>query len=219
MYVKITTRSFFILLLLFFIFPALQGITDLEWITNREEDLVFYYHPRDRQLMETLIPLILSDIDSFHRSIGFYPPIKGEIIIAPDKEYYQEIIAGFSGIIEFSEAIYNSANMKIYIRNPRDLKDFSSLRKIILHEYIHLFLDTQFFNIPLWFNEGMAVFFSAGLSFDRELLYARDYLLGNSLTLREMSRNYPDSRVRWDSFYVKSALAVKYLHTKQSSVM
>ena len=70
MYVKITTRSFFILLLLFFIFPALQGITDLEWITNREEDLVFYYHPRDRQLMETLIPLILSDIDSFTLSFS-----------------------------------------------------------------------------------------------------------------------------------------------------
>jgi len=211
----IDNRAFWGLLFLFIsTCSTIEGFDNSQWVQKSEESLIFYYHQRDSQLMEKLLPMITADIDDFQRAIGFYPVIKGEIVIAPDREFYQEIVSGYSGVIEFSEAVYKSIDKRIYIRNPRDLKDFSRLRKIILHEYIHLFLDIHFYNVPLWFHEGMAVFFSGDLSFDRELLYARDYLLGNSLTLNEMSRQYPTNRVRWESFYVKSALAVKYLYTR-----
>ena len=203
----------FVFLFIFFFIP-LKGFDDSQWVQKQEESLIFYYQQRDSQLMETLLPMIISDIDVFQRAIGFYPQIKGEIVIAPDRDYYQEIVSGYSGVIEFSEAVYRSIDKRIYVRNPRDLRDFTRLRRIILHEYVHLFLDTHFYNVPLWFHEGMAVFFSRDLSFERELLYARDYLLGNSLTLNEMSREYPANRVRWESFYAKSGLAVKYLYTR-----
>ncbi len=204
---KLTLLIFFCLLSVY-----CGTLPNNEWLQRKDESLIFRYKPRDEQLMEQLLPKIINDIDSFQRSLGFYPLIKGEIIIAPDQKYYRSVIAGFSGIIEFSEAVYIPAERRIYIRNPRDLRDFSRLRKIILHEYIHLFLDSIYYNVPLWFHEGMAVFFSGDLSFDRELLYARDHLLGNSLTLDQMKERYPDSRVRWESFYAKSALAVKYLY-------
>ncbi|MBW6515570.1 MAG: hypothetical protein K0B81_03005 [Candidatus Cloacimonetes bacterium] len=204
--------SFFLIALLLSLLHS-YDLSDFE--STAEEGLIIRYHSRDKQLMETLFPMILNDIYEFQRSLGFYPELQGEIIIAPDREYYQHIVSGYSGIIEFSEAVYISSHQRIYIRNPRDLRDFSRLRKIILHEYIHLFLDSHFYNVPLWFHEGMAVFFSGDLTFDRELIYARDYLLGNSLTLNEMISRYPTSRIRWGSFYAKSGLAVKYLYANQ----
>lgn len=199
---------------LFFLilFSLLSGELNSNWLQHEEEGLIFRYHSRDRRLMEELLPKFIVDITDFHRTIGFYPRIEGEVIIAPNRDYYQKVISGHSGIIEFSEAIYTPAERRIYIRNPRDLKNIARLRRIVLHEYIHLFLDSQFNNVPLWFHEGMAVFFSGDLTFERELRYARDYLLGNSLTLNEMVSRYPDSRIRWESFYAKSALAVKYLY-------
>jgi len=201
------------LLLILSILSPLLSIEYPELLFREEDGLTFRYHQRDQQLIEQLHPLIIHDIEEFQRAIGFYPEIKGEIIIAPDREFYQNIIAGHKGIIEFSEALYSPSEKRIYIRNPRDLRSFSRLRRIILHEYIHLFLDSQFDNIPLWFHEGMAVFFSGDLNFERELLYARDFLLGNSLTLNEMAGRYPDGQIRWESFYAKSALAVKYLYS------
>ena len=201
------------LLLILSLLSPLLSIDYPELLQREENGLTFRYQQRDQQLIEQLHSLIIKDIDEFQRAIGFYPEIMGEIIIAPNMEFYQNIIAGHRGIIEFSEALYSPSEKRIYIRNPRDLKNFSRLRRIILHEYIHLFLDTQFDNIPLWFHEGMAVFFSGDLTFERELLYARDFLLGNSLNLNEMVGRYPEGRIRWNSFYAKSALAVKYLYT------
>jgi len=194
---------------------SLYGLSGEEWEQRREENLVFHYHPKDRQIIEQTIPRFLNDFTDFQRAIGFYPEIAGDLVIAPDREYYQRVVSGFSGIVEFSEAVYFPGERRIYIRNPRDIKDFSRLRQIVLHEYIHLFLDSLFYNVPLWFHEGMAVFFSADLSFERELIYAKDYLLGNSLTLNEMKERYPAGRIRWDSFYTKSALAVKYLYSSK----
>lgn len=203
------------LLLLFSALAIMPCSINAQWEYQTLENLTFRYYEADRQIMKELLPLIVADISGFQRAIGFYPDIEGEIVVSPDREYYQKIISGFSGIVEFSEALYIPSERTIYIRNPRDLRDFRRLQKIVLHEYIHLFLDSVFYDVPLWFHEGMAVFFSGDLSFDRELLYARDFLLGNSLTLNEMVHQYPESRIRWESFYAKSALAVKYLYNEK----
>ncbi len=180
--------------------------------TYQLRDLNIRHYPRDEKLVKQLGPLILSDIDRFQKTIGYYPDIQTLIVIAPNEDYYRSLTAEYSGIIEFSEAFYSGAERRIYIRNPRHLRDYGRLRKIILHEYIHLFIDSTFENVPLWFHEGMAVYFSEGLSFDRQVLFAKDHVLGNTEPLTEMSRGYPVSRARWLSFYTKSALALKYLY-------
>ncbi|MFC1898018.1 hypothetical protein ACFLYJ_00440 [Candidatus Cloacimonadota bacterium] len=61
----------------------------------------------------------------------------------------------------------------------------------------------------------MAVFFSRDMGFDRELNFAKNYILGNSRTLNMMKYSYPRNRIEWESFYAKSGLAVKYLYLKK----
>lgn len=184
-----------------------------EFIDYQLRDLTIRHYPGDEKLVNELGPQILDDIDRFQKTIGFYPDIQAVIIVSPDKQYYASLTSGYSGIIEFSEAFYSSSAGKIYIRNPRDLRDYSRLRKIILHEYIHLFIDSVFSRVPLWFHEGMAVYFSEGISFDRQVLFAKDHVLGNTEPLTEMREGYPESRARWQSFYTKSALALQYLYS------
>ena len=179
----------------------------------QDQDVRFHFHERDEKIVRTISPLVKSDIDHFHKSIGFSPRIETKIVIAPDEDYYRNLMTDFQGIIEFSQAFYSPAEQMIYIRSLRSLKDFQTIRKILLHEYIHLFIDEVFYNAPLWFHEGMAVFFSYDLTYDKELLYAKDFVFGNTQTIIEMSENYPTGYMRWNPFYTKSALAVKYLYS------
>ncbi|MCB5231279.1 MAG: hypothetical protein WCX83_05120, partial [Candidatus Cloacimonas sp.] len=172
-----------------------------------------YHHHKDRQLVSILVPFMVEDIESFQKSIACYPDLQAEIYIVPNRETYHSLTENYSGIVEFSEAFYQPATKRIYVRNINDLKEHSKLRKILLHEYIHYFIEELYQDIPLWFNEGMAVYFSNDLSIDREFRYAKDFLLGNTKPLTEMRYQYPKGQIQWESFYAKSALAVKYLYT------
>ena len=175
-----------------------------------------YHHQRDNKIVQQLVDYIHQDIDEFQRAIGFYPDIETKIVVAPDKEFYRNLVSDYAGVIEFSEAFYSGKDGKIYIRNLRDLSQLNRLRTTVLHEYIHHFIDSFYESVPLWFHEGMAVFFSGDLGFDRELTFAKDFLLGNTQPLSEMVNNYPSSRVRWGAFYTKSALAMKYLYSRHT---
>ena len=147
--------------------------------------------------------------------VGQYPDLVVNIYIAADRQEYHFLTSNDSAILEFSQAFYSSYRDTIYIRNPRDLQKYNSLSKILIHEYIHIFVDHYIEDPPLWFNEGMAVYFSNDLSIDREFNFIINYIMGNSRELREMIHYYPENRIEWESFYAKAALAVKYLYQKK----
>jgi hypothetical protein len=147
--------------------------------------------------------------------VGAYLDAPINIKIAGDKKEYSTWTGGSSAILEFSQAFYNRNTDTIYLRNPSELKNLVLLRRILLHEYIHHFVMHFWKNPPLWFNEGMAVYFSNDMGFDRELNFAKNYIMGNSRTLNMMKYSYPRNRIEWESFYAKSGLAVKYIYMKK----
>jgi len=169
----------------------------------------------DSHVIEHLIKQFDSDIFAFQKGVGNYLDIPINIQIARDNKEYGEWTGNKSAILEFSQAFYNRNTDTIYLRNPAKLKNMKSLRRILLHEYIHHFVSHFWKNPPLWFNEGMAVFFSRDMGFDREFNFAKNYILGNSRTLNMMKYSYPRNRIEWESFYAKSGLAVKYLYLKK----
>ena len=162
-----------------------------------------------------LIKILYDNIEVFQKRIGSYPDLPVKIVIAKDNEEYKSFTSKGKGIIQFSEAVYNFKEQTIYVRNPRNLKNISRLHKILLHEYIHHYVYHHWKNAPLWFHEGMAVYYSEDLSYERELNFIKDFILGNSLPLKKMKYIYPDQMIKWESFYAKSALAIKYIDTKK----
>jgi len=136
-------------------------------------------------------------------------------VIAPDNKVYESWTSRKTLIIEFSTGFYNRRNRTIFLKNPRYLKNVPSIRKLLLHEYIHHFVFAYWKDPPLWFNEGMAVYFSKDMGIERELNFAKNYILGNSRPLIQMKKTYPANRIEWESFYAKSGLAVKYLFSKK----
>jgi tetratricopeptide (TPR) repeat protein len=95
---------------------------------------------------------------------------------------------------------------------------------IVFHEFAHLFLETNVRNVPLWFNEGFAEFYSSfevskdgkqarvGRVVDRhlQLLNSRWVPLGQVLGATHLSPIYNISDDR-NTFYSESWLLVHYL--------
>ncbi len=181
------------------------------------DNIYLEYHEADGRIAAVLGKRLADDIGDFQKKIGQYPELETHIIIAANHEEYRTFLQEGMEIQEFSQALYRRSTNTIYIRNPRDNLRYDTLSKILLHEYIHSFVYHYFSNAPLWFHEGMAVYFSEDFSHNRELGLVRDYLFGNTLPLSRMRDSYPGNRIEWEAFYAKSALAVRYLFQNKPS--
>ncbi len=157
---------------------------------------------------------LAQDAVAVQRKLGVYPSYPLTLVVASDNAQYQDLVKSAAPIIEFSEAAYQFSSRRMIVRNPRDVKQYSRLRSIVLHEYIHSLVHYLWADAPLWFHEGMAVYFSGGLTSRRELNFMSNYAAGNYLPLQQMTKNYPESQLAWESLYAYSALAVKYLATR-----
>ena len=172
-------------------------------------------NPADIAILEQVLSGFDADVFAFQKSVGVYLDSPITIRIAADKKEFSNWTGSDSGILEFSQAFYDSRTETIYLRHPAELKSLVLLQRILLHEYIHHFVGKLWKHSPLWFNEGMAVYFSGDMGMDRELNFAKNSILGNSRPLGMMRHSYPRNRLEWESFYAKSGLAVKYLYSQK----
>ncbi len=178
-------------------------------------DIILFAEAKDTTAASQFIIQLDKDIQSFQKGVGSYLDIPVNVVIAADSKVYDSWTKQHSAIMEFSSGFYNRRNKTIFLKNPKYLKNISNIRKLLLHEYIHHFVGSYWKDPPLWFNEGMAVYFSNDMGIERELNFAKNYILGNSLPLEKMKNSYPKNMIEWESFYAKSGLAVKYLYSKK----
>jgi len=189
--------------------------TTLQAATYTKQNNTIYFQAQHEKFAYLILDNLEKDIDKFQRKIGQYPDLPLTIYLTENEAEYKQRCGNSQAILEFSQACYSPRQKAIILRSVDDLRDYSQLRQIILHEYIHHFVHAKIANPPLWFNEGMAVYFSGGLTYKRELNFAKNYILGNSSSLNQMRKGYPENRIEWESYYAKSALAVKYLSGKE----
>jgi len=182
---------------------SLRTITSDNIIVAGKED--------DQNITRKLVQVLQDDIDSFQKKIGKYPEFDLEIIISPDIDFYKQVTEGRGEIIEFSDAFFLMNKNMIFVK-PLSRQNFRELSTILLHEYIHAFVNYYFQDAPLWFHEGMAIYFSKNDINRSGFIFIRDYLKGDLMKLEDMKIAYPESRTRWDYFYAVSAHAVKHLY-------
>lgn len=176
----------------------------------RGTNVVFFCQAKDVKYAHYLIKKVDDRISNFQETIGFYPDKPLSVVIAPDKSYYNHIAGQIGPIGEESQALFTSAHNIVYIRSPRDASSFQGIDDTIMHEYLHYFVNMNYYDAPLWFHEGMAVYFSGQYNWEMGYVLAKSYLIRTAQPLSEMNR-YPENRLEWQSFYAKSAMAVRYL--------
>ena len=209
-------KSVLIFLTLFYLVFSLSA-SNIIYEKIHYRDIILFAEAKDTLAASHFIIQLDKDIQSFQKSVGSYLDVPVKVMVAADSKVYDEWTQKHSAIMEHSTGFYNRRINTIFLKNPKYLKNVSNVRKLLLHEYIHHFVGCFWKDPPLWFNEGMAVFFSGDMGIDRELNFAKNYILGNSRQLKQMRKKYPKNMIEWESFYAKSGLAVKYLYSKKRS--
>lgn len=148
-------------------------------------------------------------IDEIQMQTGVYLDGGPDIYIVADDQGYDQLTQEHDEIVEFSDAFYNSAQRRVWVRPLESLK--GNYIKVLLHEYTHWYLDQLFTGATLWFHEGMACLFANQLSLESYVNFTRDCFFGQRADLFRMGYSYPESPAQWQSYYLSSLFAVNYL--------
>jgi hypothetical protein len=151
-------------------------------------------------------------IGDLQMQFGVYPDAKVPIYIVYGEDEYRSLSEDSASIVEFSEAFYNSKEGAIFARSKDQVSD--NHLKIMVHEYIHWYIEELFIQAPLWFHEGMATYFSQQLGYERYLIYLKESLIQPQSDLFRMSYRYPENREDWPHFYLSSAMATHYMQDR-----
>lgn len=155
---------------------------------------------------------LAASIADFQVSLGVYPKDKVKIYVIYDEEDYRKLSYGKEEIITKSDAFYSAKDEAIYIKAMSLIEE--NYLNVLIHEYVHWYLDELLVQAPLWFHEGMATLYGRQLGYERYLLYLKESFLKKDADLFRMSYSYPKNSRDWTGFYLSSAMAIKYMQTK-----
>jgi len=174
---------------------------------------IYAAEPLSKPLTEMLGKLD-DNIDAFQMELGVYLDALAPVYLIESDRSYQTLALGKAKIVEFSDAFYSGKEKRIYVKPLASIQE--NHRKILLHEYIHWYLEQIFTQTPLWFHEGMATHFSRQMGFEQYLFFLQESFLGKKSDLFRLSYNYPEKKEDWPLFYLSSTMAVSYLKEKKN---
>ncbi len=208
----IRARKFWLGLLFLLLFIPLTAADSYALIYKTRNLAIYATDPLGTGLQDTFNRLD-SRIDELQMNLGIYVDARAEIRIVKDHKSYQQLALGKNKIVEFSNAFYSSREQRIYIRSATEIAE--SYLQVLMHEYIHWYLEKIFNHTPLWFHEGLATGYSGQMGFERYLLFLRYSFFGRHSDLFRMSYSYPENRSEWELFYLSSSMAVTYMRQKR----
>lgn len=151
-------------------------------------------------------------ISEFQMSLGIYPAEAVRIYIISDEKEYQRLSLGRGEIVEYSDGFYDGKEGVIRVRSHIHTQE--NYLNLLMHEYIHWYIEELFTGAPLWFHEGLATYHSRQFGYERYLLYLRESLINPSGDLFRLSHSYPKDKADWNGFYLSSTMAVRYMQEK-----
>ncbi len=197
----------FLLLLL-----TAANLAGVDWQTRRYGDTVIRCAPRDTTFAGLMARRLNRRADAVQMQLGVYPDGPLNITIVPDQKEYRKVTLGKGKLVESSQAFYSPRERVIYVSSPQRIEP-ADYDQVLMHEYMHWFLDETLTGAPLWFHEGMAMLYSGQFGFHSYYEFTRYRFMGYRLSLPEMERSYPAERSRWNMFYLTSAFAVSHMRS------
>jgi hypothetical protein len=203
----------FRLLLTVLFAAACLSVSAIDWKQWTYGDIRVTASPKDTSYATLVVKKLHKRINAFQMKLGVYPVPILDIVIVPSREEYKRITFGKGKLVGSSEAFYSPLEKLIYVRSPEQIS-MVVYDDILMHEYVHWFLDETLDNVPLWFHEGMAMYYSGQFGYQTYYEFTRNRFLGYKLSLYAMQYNYPSSKAYWNMFYLTSVFAVDRMATR-----
>lgn len=192
---------------------SLENVFADKWHHLRYASIRYSAVTKDTAYASIIVKKLDSRMQEFQLKLGVYPDQSLQLKIIPTRAMYKQITKGKGKLVTYSEAFYSPVEQLIYVRSPDQIPP-GTYDQVLLHEYIHWFLDNTIHHTPLWFHEGMAVYYSGQFGFQSYVSFSRYRFMRIRLSLQEMDYAYPRDKSHWDMFYLTSAFAINYLDSK-----
>jgi hypothetical protein len=185
-----------------------------KYVETSTSHFVFRFHSQDKKVMKSLIDDAEALRGEIVKDLGIDFKEKTKVCLAPSIRKYQEIQPG-GEIPSWSAAVaYPSLNL-IIIQSPRATKRKGiDLRKILKHEFTHIALGRAFSRrekIPLWLNEGLAMYESREWDFSRVSTITRAVLTDSLIPLSEITLWFPFEADKAELAYSESFYLISFL--------
>ena len=203
---NVGTHIRFILCLIFFI-PLTPG-SGYSFTKLESDNFVFYYETIDAPLAQRLNIESRTFVTRICNLLNFDPTAKTEVFILSTHTKFDSLLA--NRVPDWGVGFANAENNVIYLKSPRLVKYLLPVEQIFQHEYVHIVLGQKINtgNIPRWFNEGTAMYFS-GEMMPRDIFQITvATILDQHIPLTDLERSFPVHEKQAQLAYLESQLAV-----------
>ena len=146
--------------------------------------------------------------------LNFQIPQKINMVITDDDSEFDRIVG--EELPHWSIACAIPSRNLIVLKSPDRSQYRKSLEEVIYHEVAHIFLTGYLKDstIPVWMNEGFAVWFSETWGWSEKLVVARAVLTGSIIQLPAVDSIWSFRESKAQLAYAQSFRAVSYLETE-----
>jgi len=205
-------KYWFVIFILQLFTPAMSSA--FNYIETPTSHFVFYFHSKDKRLIKSLIDYAETFRRDIVKDLGVDFKEKTKVYLAPSFRQYQELQPG-GKVPSWSAAVaYPSLNL-IIIQSPKAANGKGiDLGKVFKHELTHIALGKAFSKreeIPLWLNEGLAMYESREWDFSRVSTITRAVLTDSLIPLSEITRLFPLEANKAELAYSESFYLISFL--------
>jgi len=136
---------------------------------------------------------------------------KPDIYVVDNLQVFDSLVGG--RFPDWGAGAALAERKEILIKSPEMFNINKSFDELLAHEYAHLVIAAKagFFEVPRWFNEGLAMYVSTEWSWSDGLAMSKAAVFGNLIDLRDVENvnRFGDSKAH--VAYAESYLAVSYM--------
>ena len=209
MITKKITSIIIIAVILIFILPASTLPQSGKWQTLESEHFIIHYTKERKQAVS-----IQRVSENFYkRATNMLGTINGKIDIwlISGKEFHAT-----APIQDWAVGYAYPLKRRIVIKNPSFLENRKlELARVVKHEIVHVIFGArvgeQMKNVPLWFNEGLAMYGSEEWSHSRYWLMLTNVFSKSIIPLDQLSYQFPEGKRLAQLAYAESFSAVSMI--------
>jgi hypothetical protein len=184
---------------------GLTVVSASEWRVIDRDGLTLHHQLSDSESTKRFLDELVLQREVVRKKLGHIPPIPITVYLTPSQSDFDALTQG--RLPHWSAAVAMPVSRTIVLK----VGNFERRTQIIQHELSHVLLHGAVGRVPVWFNEGVAMWVSHEwrLQHTASVLYA--ILSGGLIPLSDIDSVLQFSSVKADLAYTESLLAVLYI--------
>lgn len=191
--------------------PLIQHGHSSVWQQTSTRHFTFYYESADQELVNRLKDVGEASVKRISAALDHQVAEKTTVYVISSAAVFDSLLAG--QVPDWGVGFAWARQNKIVLKSPRLVHYLLPIERTFRHEYAHIVIGQKLEpqNVPVWFNEGLAMYLSGELLPRDSFILTRAVLTGTLLDFADLENSFPWQDDPAQLAYVQSQVAILYL--------